>query len=65
MIDGVSKGFKYTMKYDCKRLPLQPVVDESKKVLKIISFLGRKEDIVINALDGVYFELPDEEENLK
>lgn len=53
MITGVTKGFRYVMKYGYKILPMQPVASEDGKSLKVINFLGSKYIRNIKALDGV------------
>ena len=42
MILGVTKGFKYTMKYGYNIKPMQPIAVEGGKVLQILNYLGDK-----------------------
>lgn len=52
MIDGVTKGYNYVMKYGYKILPMQPVASEDGKSLKIMNFLGCKYVRQVEAIDG-------------
>ena len=53
MITGVSKGFKYTMKFGYKLHPMQPVATEGGKGIKVNNYLGRKFIPHIPAQPGV------------
>ena len=60
MINGVTRGFRYVMKYGYKILPMQPVVEDNGKTLKVINFLGDKYIRTIRALDGVTISTSEE-----
>ena len=64
MINGVTRGYKYVMKYGYKILPMQPVTSEDGKTLSVINFLGNKYVRKIQALDGVTIKT-NEEDNKK
>ncbi len=55
MITGVTRGFRYVMKYGYNIFSMKAVVEQEKKVLKIIKFMGDINVRKINALDGVTF----------
>ena len=42
MIEGVTKGFKYTMKYGYNILPMKPTVINGGKTLQVTNFYGQK-----------------------
>ena len=42
MIEGVTKGFKYTMKYGYNILPMKPVAIDDGKTLQVTNFYGQK-----------------------
>ena len=42
MIEGVTKGFKYTMKYGYNILPMKPTAIENGTVLQVTNFYGQK-----------------------
>ena len=42
MIDGVTKGFKYTMKYGYNILPMKPIAIEDGTVLQVTNYYGQK-----------------------
>merc|ERR1712151_1184376 len=53
MIIGVTKGYKYTMRYGFKRHPMKPITDKSGLSIKIENYLGSKKVVKINAPAGV------------
>ncbi len=53
MITGVTKGFKYVMKYGYNILPMQPVPIDDGKTLQVVNYLGQKYVRKIKACDGV------------
>ena len=61
MITGVTKGYRYVMKYGYKILPMQPVASEDGKTLRVINFLGAKYVRVIKAVDGVTISTEDKD----
>ena len=42
MIEGVTKGFKYTMKYGYNILPMKPTAIDGGKTLQVTNFYGQK-----------------------
>ena len=42
MIDGVTKGFKYTMKFGYNILPMKPIAIDDGKTLQVTNFYGQK-----------------------
>ena len=42
MIEGVTKGFKYTMKYGYNILPMKPTAIDDGKTLQVTNFYGQK-----------------------
>ena len=42
MIEGVTKGFKYTMKYGYNILPMKPTAIEDGTVLQVTNYYGQK-----------------------
>ena len=53
MIQGVTKGYKYVMKYGYNILPMQPTAVEGGKVLQVTNYLGEKYIRKIRAVRGV------------
>ena len=53
MITGVTKGYKYVMKYGYSILPMQPVAIDGGKTLQVVNYLGQKYIRKIKACDGV------------
>lgn len=53
MITGVTKGYKYVMKYGYNILPMQPVAIDGGKTLQVVNYLGQKYVRKIKACDGV------------
>ena len=53
MVQGVTKGFKYVMKYGYNILPMQPTAVEGGKVLQVTNYLGEKYIRKIRAVAGV------------
>ena len=60
MINGVTKGFKYIMKFGYKIFQMKYVLEENGKVLKIIKFLGDSYVRKIRALDGVKISMSED-----
>merc|ERR1712232_44981 len=56
MVTGVTKGFKYVMKYGHKRHPMKPASSKDGKNIKISNYLGAKEIKSIDAPEGVKIE---------
>ena len=52
-ITGVSKGYKFQMKYGYKRHPMRPVASQDGKSISISLFLGAKDVRTIVAPEGV------------
>ncbi len=61
MVKGVTKGFRYVMKYGYKILSMECVAVEEGKVLKVINYLGKNQPFKIRALDGVTIKIGDDE----
>lgn len=59
MITGVTKGFKYVMKYGYNILPMQPVAIDGGKTLQVVNYLGQKYVRKIKCCDGVTVETND------
>ena len=53
MVNGVTKGYRYVMKYGYKIFAMKAVAEEEGKTLKIIKFLGDNYVRKIRAVDGV------------
>ena len=53
MVHGVTRGYKYVMKYGYNILPMQPVATEGGKVLQVTNYLGEKYIRKIRAVSGV------------
>ena len=56
MVVGVTKGYKYTMKYGHKRHPMKPASAKDGLSIKIANYLGSQEIRSINAPAGVKIE---------
>ena len=52
MINGVTKGFSYIMRYGYKILPMQPTSVDGGKVLQVTNFIGEKYIRRIRAVGG-------------
>lgn len=52
-ITGVSKGYRFQMKYGYKRHPMKPVATADGKAINIALFLGAKDIRTIHAPEGV------------
>ena len=52
MINGVTKGFTYIMRYGYKILPMQPTAINGGKTLQVTNFIGEKYIRKINAVGG-------------
>ena len=52
MINGVTKGFCYVMKYGYNILPMQPLTLEGGKILQISNYIGEKYTRKIVAVGG-------------
>lgn len=59
MITGVTKGFKYVMKYGYNILPMQPVAIDGGKTLQVVNYLGQKYVRKIKCCPGVTVETND------
>merc|ERR1712072_1651532 len=53
MVIGVTKGYRYVMKFGHKRHPMKPASSKDGKNIKIENYLGAKEVRSINAPEGV------------
>merc|ERR1712066_444113 len=53
MVIGVTKGYKYIMKFGFKRHPMKPITSKDGKSIKIENYLGAKEVKHIAAPAGV------------
>merc|ERR1712080_179316 len=53
MVIGVTKGYKYIMRYGFKRHPMKPVTSKDGKNIKIEHYLGSKDVRDIDAPEGV------------
>merc|ERR1712139_242818 len=49
MVVGVTKGYRYVMKYGHKRHPMKPASTKDKKQISIANYLGSQDTKVINA----------------
>ena len=52
MINGVTRGYRYVMKFGYKFFTMQCVAENEGKSIKIIKFLGDKYTRRIDAVDG-------------
>ena len=52
MMNGVSRGFKYTLKFGYKIFRMQPVAMDGGKSIKIVKFLGDAYVRRIKAVEG-------------
>lgn len=57
MVIGVTKGFKYKMRYVYAHFPINVNVLEDGKVVEIRNFLGEKQIRSVRVLDGVTVEI--------
>jgi large subunit ribosomal protein L9e len=53
MIIGVTKGYKYTMKFVYAHFPINAHLDEAKKYIELRNFLGEKYTRVVHMRAGV------------
>ncbi len=53
MINGVTRGYRYVMKFGYKIFRMQPVAEKGGKELKIIKFLGDSYTRRIQCVEGV------------
>ena len=60
MIDGVSSGFKYVMKYGYNILPMKPTAVNGGKTLQVTNYYGQKYIHKINTEEGVKVEILDD-----
>lgn len=68
MIKGVTKGFKYTMRFCYAHFPINVtcVKEGSSDVVEIRNFLGEKRTRKVQLLDGVtYFRSPDVKDQIE
>jgi large subunit ribosomal protein L9e len=56
MVTGVTKGFKYKMRFVYNHFPINSGVEDGGKVLTIRNFLGEKRVRTLRMLDGVSIE---------
>merc|ERR1711998_438377 len=56
MVVGVTKGYRYVMKYGHKRHPMKPCSEKDKKSIKIANYLGSQYTRHIFAPEGVTVE---------
>merc|ERR1711988_105670 len=63
MMTGVTKGYRYVMKYGHKHHPMKPASTKDKKTIKIANYLGQQCTKVINAPQGVEIECDPENPN--
>merc|ERR1712005_13254 len=56
MCVGVTKGYRYVMKYGHKRHPMKPASTKDGKTIKIANYLGSEEVRTINVPAGVKVE---------
>ena len=61
MITGVTKGYKYVMKYGYNILPMQPVAIDGGKTLQVVNYLGQKYVRKIKACPGVIIKTGENE----
>jgi large subunit ribosomal protein L9e len=57
MITGVTKGYKYKMRYVYAHFPINVNVEQNGTIVEIRNFLGEKRVRTINALEGVKVEI--------
>ncbi len=60
MINGVTKGYVYVMKFGYKIFRMQPVAEEGGKVLKILKFLGDSSVRRIKCVEGCIVSVSEE-----
>nr|ADD38186.1 60S ribosomal protein L9 [Lepeophtheirus salmonis] len=60
MIDGVTVGFKYVMKYGYNILPMKPTAINGGKTLQVTNYYGQKFIHKIDAQEGVKLEIIDD-----
>merc|ERR1711862_378951 len=66
MITGVTKGYRYVMKYGFKRHPMKPITAKDGNSIRIENYLGAKEIKQIQAPAGVKLSSdPDDKEKGK
>merc|ERR1711953_1405560 len=66
MVIGVTKGYRYVMRYGFKRHPMKPITSKDQKSMRIENYLGSKETKTINAPEGVKISSdPDDKEKGK
>merc|ERR1712007_232153 len=53
MVIGVTKGYRYVMKYGFKRHPMKPASNKEGTNIRIQNYLGAQEVRSIDALPGV------------
>merc|ERR1712064_272278 len=57
MVTGVTKGYRYVMKFGHKRHPMKPASSKDGKNIKIENYLGAKEVRSINAPEDAQKEV--------
>ncbi|CAN6611678.1 large ribosomal subunit protein uL6B [Trichomonascus vanleenenianus] len=57
MITGVTKGYKYKMRYVYAHFPINVVINDGGKTVEIRNFLGEKRVRIIHVLEGVTAEV--------
>jgi large subunit ribosomal protein L9e len=68
MITGVTKGFKYKMRFCYAHFPINVsgVKENGKEIVEIRNFLGEKQVRRVKLLDGVsYFRTPDVKDQIE
>ncbi|PRT55277.1 60S ribosomal protein L9-A [Wickerhamiella sorbophila] len=57
MIVGVTKGFKYKMRYVYAHFPINVNIENNGAKVEIRNYLGEKQVRIVNALEGVKVEI--------
>lgn len=57
MITGVTKGFKYKMRYVYAHFPINVNIEDKGSKIEIRNYLGEKQVRTVNALEGVTVEV--------
>eukprot|EP00003_Mantamonas_plastica_P008641 TRINITY_DN1766_c0_g1_i1.p1 TRINITY_DN1766_c0_g1~~TRINITY_DN1766_c0_g1_i1.p1 ORF type:complete len:192 (-),score=61.11 TRINITY_DN1766_c0_g1_i1:56-631(-) len=53
LVDGVTKGYRYKMRFVYAHFPINSVISENDTVIALRNFLGEKNDRTVNMLPGV------------